>query len=84
MDTVTDSERFYNLILDLFEDADEKEEVNNLLMWWNQYVPTFAFLTATLLSILHGLDRCFQAICQCGIRFVKIVLWFGSRENVLS
>jgi hypothetical protein len=56
MDTVTDSERFYNSILDLFEDADEKEEVDNLLMWWNRYAPTLAFLAATLLSILHGLD----------------------------
>lgn len=84
MDTVTDSERFYNSILDLFEDTDEKEEVDNLLMWWNWYVPTVAFLTATLLSILHGLDRCFRAIRQCSVRFVKIVLWLGSRKNVPS
>jgi hypothetical protein len=33
---VTDSERFYNSILDLFNDPDEKEEVNELLMWWNR------------------------------------------------
>jgi len=36
MDTVTDSERFYNSILDLFDDIEEKEEVNELLMWWNR------------------------------------------------
>jgi len=27
---VTDSERFYNSILDLFEDVDEQQEVNDL------------------------------------------------------
>ncbi len=36
-DTVTDSERFYNSILDLFEDVEENEEVNDLLLWWNRY-----------------------------------------------
>ena len=38
MDMVTDSERFYNSILDLFEDVDEQREVNDLQMWWNRYV----------------------------------------------
>jgi hypothetical protein len=84
MDTVTDSERFYNSILDLFEDADEKEEVDNLLMWWNRYVPTPGFLTATSLSIFRDLDRYFLVVRQCGVRFVKIVLWLGSRRNVPS
>jgi hypothetical protein len=36
-DTVTDSERFYNSILDLFKDVEENEEVNDLLLWWNRY-----------------------------------------------
>jgi hypothetical protein len=35
-DSVTDSERFYNSILELFEDPDEQEEVNDLLVWWNR------------------------------------------------
>lgn len=35
-DTVTDSERFYNSILELFDDVEEQEEVNALLTWWNQ------------------------------------------------
>ena len=34
-DTVTDSERFYTLLLELFEDLDEKQEVDELLVWWN-------------------------------------------------
>ena len=36
MDTVTDSECFYNSVLKLFEDADQKEEVGELLVWWNR------------------------------------------------
>jgi len=35
-DTVTDSERFYNSILDVFKDPDEKQEVDNLVVWWNR------------------------------------------------
>lgn len=35
-DTVTDLERFYNSILDFFDDVDEKEEVDELLTWWNR------------------------------------------------
>lgn len=35
-DTVTDSERFYNSILDVFEDPDEKQEVDALVVWWNR------------------------------------------------
>jgi hypothetical protein len=37
-DTVTDSERFYSTVLDLFEDVEEQEEVNELQTWWNRYV----------------------------------------------
>ena len=35
-DTVTDLERFYNSLLELFEDSDEKQEVDELLVWWNR------------------------------------------------
>lgn len=37
-DTVTDSETFYNTVLDLFHDVDEKAEVDDLLTWWNRCV----------------------------------------------
>ena len=37
-DTVTDSERFYNSILEYFEDIDEQDEVRELLIWWNRSV----------------------------------------------
>ena len=36
-DTTTDSERFYNTVLDLFADAEEQEEVSDLQTWWNRY-----------------------------------------------
>jgi hypothetical protein len=35
-DTATNSEWFYNSILNLFFDPEEQEEVNNLLTWWNR------------------------------------------------
>ena len=35
-DHVTDSECFYNSILELLDDREEKEEVDQLLMWWNR------------------------------------------------
>ena len=37
-DLITDSEHFYTSILDLLDDTDEKDEVDQLLMWWNRYV----------------------------------------------
>jgi hypothetical protein len=37
-DTATDSERFYNSVLDLFEDVEEQKEVNDLMTWWNRLV----------------------------------------------
>ncbi|KIM58657.1 hypothetical protein SCLCIDRAFT_127813 [Scleroderma citrinum Foug A] len=42
-DMVTDSEQFYTLLLELFEDLDEKQEVNELLVWWNRQIfPTYS------------------------------------------
>ena len=35
-DTITDSERFYSTLLELFADSDEKQEVDELLVWWNR------------------------------------------------
>ncbi|KAF9238704.1 hypothetical protein BU15DRAFT_88319 [Melanogaster broomeanus] len=42
-DHVTDSERFYNSILELLDDIDEKDEVEQLLTWWNcQVFPLYS------------------------------------------
>jgi len=37
-DTVTDSERFYNSVLEFFEDPDEHDDVQELLVWWNRQI----------------------------------------------
>jgi hypothetical protein len=37
-DLVTDSERFYTSIMDLLDDHEEKEEVDQLILWWNRYL----------------------------------------------
>lgn len=34
---MTDSERFYNSIVALFDDVDEKDEVDDLLIYWNRF-----------------------------------------------
>ncbi|KAF8834350.1 hypothetical protein BDN67DRAFT_992680 [Paxillus ammoniavirescens] len=36
MDLITDSEHFYCSIVELLEDPEEKDEVDQLLMWWNR------------------------------------------------
>lgn len=36
--TVTDSEKFYNSVLEVLEDPDETKEVDALLAWWNRWV----------------------------------------------
>ena len=40
-DLVTDLECFYTSIIKLLDDPDEKDKVDQLLMWWNQYEPHF-------------------------------------------
>lgn len=35
-DLVTDSEHFYSSIIELLDDPDEKEEVDQLMTWWNR------------------------------------------------
>ncbi|RDB22918.1 hypothetical protein Hypma_009847 [Hypsizygus marmoreus] len=37
-DMVTDSERFYNSLLDLLEDSRERPVVHQLLAWWNRKI----------------------------------------------
>ncbi|TEB25444.1 hypothetical protein FA13DRAFT_1637543, partial [Coprinellus micaceus] len=42
-DLVTNSEYFYNLIIDVLEDPEEPVEAVELLRWWNQQIfPTYA------------------------------------------
>jgi hypothetical protein len=57
-DSVTDSERFYNSILELFDDVDEREEVDDLLVWWNRYNSNMV----TVYSPDKFIGKFFQAI----------------------
>ncbi|KIM75845.1 hypothetical protein PILCRDRAFT_13218 [Piloderma croceum F 1598] len=48
LDTITDSERFYNSVLEYFADVDEQEEVKELLIWWNRQVfPSYSSAQCT-------------------------------------
>ena len=38
MDTETDSVQFYNTLLEFLEDPEEQEDVNHLLLFWNQFM----------------------------------------------
>jgi len=42
---------FYNSILNLFDDPDEKEEVNDLIVWWNWSVNKPAVLELSVLTL---------------------------------
>ncbi|KIM61385.1 hypothetical protein SCLCIDRAFT_122130 [Scleroderma citrinum Foug A] len=37
-DLITDSKHFYNSITELLDETDEKDEVDQLLMWWNRQI----------------------------------------------
>lgn len=37
-DTVTDTERFYHVCLNVLSDVEEKKEVDELVEWWNRCV----------------------------------------------
>ncbi|KAJ3518195.1 hypothetical protein NMY22_g13809 [Coprinellus aureogranulatus] len=42
-DRETDSETFYNSVLELLEDPEEQDEVKPLILWWNQRIfPSFS------------------------------------------
>ena len=48
-DTSTDSERFYESVLDFLDDQQEKDEVDHLLNWWNWCV--FSNLSSLLVGL---------------------------------
>ncbi|KIM57124.1 hypothetical protein SCLCIDRAFT_54708, partial [Scleroderma citrinum Foug A] len=37
-DLITDSECFYNSILELLDDPEERGEVDQLMAWWNRQI----------------------------------------------
>jgi hypothetical protein len=73
-DTVTDSERFYQSILELFDDIDEQEELRDLLVWWNRYA--FAFHRfGSLIDFSGQTDKYFLATLQRNGLSTKTVRW---------
>ena len=70
-DLVMDSERFYNSILELLEDPDEKDEVDQKIGWWNQCVVLFIFD----IEIEQSTDRSFLYILKMNDCHPKIVFW---------
>jgi hypothetical protein len=77
-DTVTDSERFYNSILDLLEDRDEVKEVDDLLAWWNRLViPVHLFLLIFLMISVKS----FPIMLNHPVLCPEIALWPKSRPR---
>ena len=56
-DTITDSEYFYQLIVDLLDDPEEAEEVDDLLKWWNQLVFCIILVTPRPVLTHSAIDR---------------------------
>ena len=56
-DTLTDSERFYVSVLEFLDDPEEKDEVDDLLNWWNWY--DIFIETSTVWLTLFLIVRCF-------------------------
>jgi hypothetical protein len=79
-DTVTDSERFYSSLLDLFEDVEERQEVNDLLTWWNSWVPVLGHSFAVAHNV-YWLARYSLTIHQCDVLHVRTVLLRWSKPS---
>ena len=48
MDLTTNSEHFYNSILKLLNNLEERDEVDQLMVWWNRYaLPPFSAAMST-------------------------------------
>lgn len=46
-DYVTDSERFYNTLMELFTDIRARGRINELKLWWNKCVSCYLFQAIT-------------------------------------
>jgi hypothetical protein len=78
---VTDSERFYASILDLFEDVEEAEEVNDLLTWWNRYGCDLAISLSSKVMHVVRLAKSSPIILLRGAPFPRTALWRGLKRN---
>ena len=74
-----DSERFYNnSVIELFDDPEELEEVNKLVVWWNRYA-FIAFengsIDAASITVRSSQTRWPSTL------FAKTVLWQRLRRS---
>lgn len=51
-DHITDSERFYNSIMEILTDRDEAKEIKELLTWWDRYVLSVVSSSGCFSSLL--------------------------------
>ena len=79
-DLATDSERFYNSILELLDDPDEKGEVDQLMAWWNRCV----ICETTDLLLIKGTDKYFRYMLMSNTSHPKTVLLPGFVRSVSS
>ena len=78
-DLTTDSERFYNTILELLKESNEKDEVDQLMGWWNRCVLTSVFDV----EIEGSTDRSFLYIPKVNSCHPRIVFWRKFTRNKL-
>jgi hypothetical protein len=77
-DLVTDSETFYNSVLELLDDPFERDEVRELLGWWDRYV-TISFFLAELMACAGGFSP-----TRTGNLPQVTVPWLVSKRSVLN
>ena len=70
-DTVTDSERFYNSLLEILDDPAEKIEVEALLNWWNQWV------VCSCCAIVAN----FECMHISTAKYSQVLLWCYARRR---
>lgn len=71
-DTATDSETFYQSLLELLDDPDEAFEVDELMVWWNRCVHQGDLCPKLALNDPISTDRYFQAILPQKVPFRNI------------
>ena len=78
MDLTTDSEWFYNTILELLDDLDKKDEVDQLMIRWNWYAPSFLQQQVLMIPIA----KCFPCMLMLNACPWGTVPWLGFIKSV--
>ena len=71
---ITDSEHFYNSVLELLNDQEEKEEVEQLLLWWNRQI----FLLYIKIEWLPSKNSALARICAKRVELCAAVAVVGA------